>query len=326
MRQKIMQNAIFNCKIKKRFSVSLCCCISLSLLLTSGAAFARENFNDVDESFWGYSVIMELSDKGVISGDDNNMFKPDENITREAFIKLLMAAGSDEITDMDSFNSQMADVDAGRWSHAYVASAIQKNVLNERDLIGGAFRPADALSRADVAKWVSRFVPPSDDLDYLGVFPDVTDSEVDYCASYLYNCGIISGDTDGNYHPDDALTRAQAASIIKNVLDYIEEWGVSSVADNTSSSSLGGVSYKDNVLVLSSMRVVNILSENYDTYCVFTNTDDDLQLLRHGNVIVVPPCEQAPQGDIINVDNISVEDTRVVIYKGAALQHRDILK
>ena len=84
MRQKIMQNAIFNCKIKKRFSVSLCCCISLSLLLTSGAAFARENFNDVDESFWGYSVIMELSDKGVISGDDNNMFKPDENITREA--------------------------------------------------------------------------------------------------------------------------------------------------------------------------------------------------------------------------------------------------
>lgn len=51
-------------------------------------------FDDLPKSHWAYETIMQLSDENVIDGFDNNTFEPEEKVTREQFIKLLVCSNS----------------------------------------------------------------------------------------------------------------------------------------------------------------------------------------------------------------------------------------
>lgn len=55
-------------------------------------------------------------------------------------------------------------------------------------------------------------------------FPDV-DEDAPYAeaAEYLNDIGVMSGDANGNFNPDKAVTRAQMAAILCRVLDETED-------------------------------------------------------------------------------------------------------
>ena len=57
-------------------------------LLTPQMASAK-SFTDVKKSDWHYSVVDELSNKGIINGYEDGTFKPQRPVTYSEFLTLL---------------------------------------------------------------------------------------------------------------------------------------------------------------------------------------------------------------------------------------------
>ena len=77
--------------MKKKFLITAL--VGMLLAFNVCAVSARNmDFDDLPKSHWAYETIMQLSDENVIDGFDNNTFEPEEKVTREQFIKLLVCA------------------------------------------------------------------------------------------------------------------------------------------------------------------------------------------------------------------------------------------
>lgn len=71
--------------------------------LCLGIVSAMEDFSDITSSTWCYKYVLELSDADVIDGYSDGTFKPDNQVTYGAALKLIMlAAGYDEQKPVNS--------------------------------------------------------------------------------------------------------------------------------------------------------------------------------------------------------------------------------
>lgn len=63
--------------------------ITLSAILIAPTNILAKTFSDVNNNDWFYSVVNELSDKGIISGYEDNTFKPQKAVSYAEFLTLL---------------------------------------------------------------------------------------------------------------------------------------------------------------------------------------------------------------------------------------------
>ena len=172
----------------------------------------NERFTDITPSHWAYEAICTLADNFIISGYLDNTFKPDINITRGEFAKIIVSA-----TDCFDHAAQcsFSDVSSDDWYYGYVASALKAGLFSGYP--DGSFRPNDNITRSDICAVVYRSV--KDRLRENGVgelFEDDGDI-ASYAkeAVYALNAnGIISGMGNKKFLPNAAATRAQTARII----------------------------------------------------------------------------------------------------------------
>lgn len=62
-----------------------------------GTSFANENpFDDVPQDHWSRTAIVDLVNKGVIKGYDDNTFKGDQKITRFEMAQMVAKAMANE--------------------------------------------------------------------------------------------------------------------------------------------------------------------------------------------------------------------------------------
>ena len=61
-------------------------------------------FTDLPEDHWAYPAVQQLSDEGTVSVCTNDLFKPNDPVTRAQFVKMLgyrtEEARNDYITDL----------------------------------------------------------------------------------------------------------------------------------------------------------------------------------------------------------------------------------
>lgn len=181
-------------------------------------------FNDLDENHWAYEVVNSLSSKGVINGYEDNTFRPDNTVTRAEFIKLITKGeeilGSTANTKSDA-SIQFSDVSESDWYHDIVIYSAQNGYITGSD---GYFRPNDEITRQDAAVIIYRFVSSMQTLGGNKVFNDRSDIS-DYAresVSRLAASGIISGVGNNMFDPLNSLTRAQAAQLVYNVVEFIK--------------------------------------------------------------------------------------------------------
>ena len=292
--------------MKKRF---LCMLIALAIVTTFfnyGSVLAREyDFNDVPDSHWAYNTIMRLSNDNIIDGFEDNTFVPEGEVTREQFIKLLTCA-TQEIDDESSV-IDISDID-GLWSYTYISNAQKQSIINESDYPDGLFCPQELMNRAVAAKWIYNSLRISISDDTTLHFNDITDDSTQKFVSVLSSVGIISGYEDGGFHPDSTLTRAEAATIIEKIMDYLETWYVSDEPRNI-------IEYSQKATVLDGDDSVNVIKENNSEYCEFSNVDNNILGQKAGDVVIVPACEEAPSGLAVKIKEIIVSDNTVKIIK-----------
>lgn len=186
--------------------------LSGMLILTS-TSFA---FSDLDESHWAYNNVMNMQGSGIISGFTDNTFRPDEALTRDQFITIAVKGLNIEKPDMvrqfeDSFN---------RWSEEYIQTAGYA-MCDVSDIY---FRPDESALREDVAMAIVKLnglEKAKYTLRTLNNFSDkdsISNNRKKYVAIAV-EYGFMSGNADGTFAPKKALTRAEGATVILNMLN-----------------------------------------------------------------------------------------------------------
>lgn len=171
-------------------------------------------FNDVKAEHWGYHEIMYMFRKGIISGDSDKNFRPDESITRAEFLKILCHVFGIK----EQVETVFGDVDRADWFSGYVAGAYQKQLIKGYN---NMFYPNNMLTREDAAVMVYNFAVGS---GFAFEIPADNFEDKDDIAEYaneavgaLASTGIINGIGGNRFAPKSSLTRASAVKLLYEI-------------------------------------------------------------------------------------------------------------
>lgn len=176
-------------------------------------------FADLGDAAWANNYIVELYKLGVISGREEGRFYPNDAITREEYVKLLISGLG--FTEQEG-DGTFTDAEPDAWYEPYLDTAKVFGIVNGRP--DGSFGIGEQISRADMAVMAARAMAARGmTLMPFEGSPFADDKQIAaYAKEDVYRmagAGIING-TGGNvFEPDSPATRAQAAKIIYQILE-----------------------------------------------------------------------------------------------------------
>lgn len=171
-------------------------------------------FSDVDDGHWAKSAIEELYKRGIVNGYPDNTFCPDDRVTREQALKMILCAAEYEPA---AYSGSFFDVDKSAWYASYIGAALQRNIV--RGVGENMFGIGKNVTREDFAVMMYRAVgsPESGEGCVFTDKADIADYAVN-AVDYMSFMKYISGYGDGSFKPKKTITRAEAAMIIYKFL------------------------------------------------------------------------------------------------------------
>lgn len=206
----------------KRFTALLIAVITLC----TTTVFAHP-FTDVS-GHWAEPEIDKAYESGIVNGDGDGTFRPDDGISRAEFVKMLAAVTAENYSE--DIPNDLAESE--HWVSKYYVFA--KNLIYEPlteaekvgNVIPGLLTDADVdepIKRWEMAFMVGKAFENmfyiTDGADYADaaqvaeVYPAAVAEAVAICV----NVGIIKGDENGNFNAGDGGTRAEAATIMNRM-------------------------------------------------------------------------------------------------------------
>lgn len=192
--------------------------IPLLLELEAGDGEQVLPFDDVD-GHWGKDNIMTLYNRGMVEGMGNRLFMPDANVTVAEFITMTENALNIE---QKEYSAQLDDVESTDWYAKAVQAAYDAGMLDTL-IADNKLNPNRAITREEmcaVAVSAYEYVSESS-LDPAEVgFDDVSQiGEIfeEFVAKAVKG-KIVSGMGDNKFSPKECASRAQAVTVILNLL------------------------------------------------------------------------------------------------------------
>lgn len=185
-----------------------------------------KKFKDVPSTHWAKKYIDALVSKDIIKGKTENVFMPNQTITRAEMAAIIARCIKDEVTATETFK----DIDADAWYSRDIA-VLKKLGIVTGDY-DGKFNPNAKITRAELSAILVRFYAymtnnPAEAIDESITieFKDSADIPK-WATAYIAKCsrlGIIGGNNDARVLPIKNATRAEAAKMIYMLLDCIEK-------------------------------------------------------------------------------------------------------
>lgn len=179
-------------------------------------------FSDITNVQWASNAILTLCNKGIINGYEDNTFKPNTNITREEFVKIVISAfGYENATDT---GNTFVDLSSANWAYPYIVTAVNNGIIN--GVSDTQFGMGKKITRQEMAVILYRaLINKGYDIsgDAKTSFTDLDNISV-WAVDAVENMargGVISGFTDGSFKPAENSTRAQASVMVYNTLANI---------------------------------------------------------------------------------------------------------
>lgn len=164
-----------------------------------------------------HSAALCVTEKGLLSGEvigGKHYFHPERTLTRAAFVAMLLDAAEIKCPDAES-TGFADDADIPRAMRGAIKYAKEKGWLGE----GNAFRPHDAITRAEAAEIAARVfslgAPSYGEIasDHQSIPASVVDAI--YAA---FEGGYLPAMSDGSLSYASALTRAEAAVMLARIV------------------------------------------------------------------------------------------------------------
>ena len=172
--------------------------------LCLGVVEEMEDFSDISSSTWCYKYVLELSDADVIDGYSDGTFKPDNQVTYGAALKLIMLAAG---------YTEQAPVNSNVFS-GYLARA------QADGLVSGSVDLDAPITRLAVSQIAAKAMGLS--ISNLSSVRPFTDTSDPY-AQALNAAGIVEGYFDNGtstFKPYNTLTRGQISAIVWRMEQY----------------------------------------------------------------------------------------------------------
>ncbi|WP_158606518.1 fibronectin type III domain-containing protein [Paenibacillus ginsengarvi] len=194
---------------------------------TYAVVWHPQQFKDV-AGHWAQDAVNDMGSRMVVSGVGNDLFNPDQEITRAEFAAILVSGLG---LKLEKAASPFADVKAPEWYVDVIQTAYAGKLISGFE--DGTFRPMDNITREQAmtimasamkltglkAKLASAQagVP-------LGSFADAN-KVAEWAASGITDClqaGIVSGRDGAKLAPKAYMTRAEVAIMMQKLLQYSE--------------------------------------------------------------------------------------------------------
>lgn len=177
-------------------------------------------YADVPDNEWYAPYIKTLTEKGIVSGDGSGYFYPQNNVTREQFVKMLVLAAGEELTeDIYYFD----DVNMNAWYVPYVMTAKNTGII--QGITETTFGVGEKIIRQDMAVMITRILKSkgvSSEISADKFLDESSISEYAYDSVYfMKGLDLIEG-YDRLFNPHSYLTKAEAAKVVVSLMDYIE--------------------------------------------------------------------------------------------------------
>lgn len=186
-------------------------------------SYAPQTFSDLTTS-WAKPYANRLIGMGVISGYEDGKFRPDQPVTRAEWVKLLAdAIGLPATSGATGFAD---DSLIPAWAKAQVKAATDMGYVTGFDTKDGSvFNASQRITRAEIAVIAARVLKTA------GIAPagsSKTFNDASAIPAWALDAvnqttssGIVNGYPDGNFRPDDTLTRAEAVKVASTLLDAL---------------------------------------------------------------------------------------------------------
>lgn len=210
--------------------------IIISIFILCTTVFAHP-FNDIS-SHWAEEEIAKAYENGIVEGDGTGAFRPNDNISRAEFLKIVTA------TIASRFSIEIPEAEnSTHWADKYRAFATQSYLYVNSSLVYDGVSPAvmyDENYDLPIRRWEMAYILDNAFVNIYNMKGPEENSSADSAqieANYdetisqaiqsLVGFGIINGDEKGNFNPSNCGTRAEAIALINRstlVMDEIEAY------------------------------------------------------------------------------------------------------
>ncbi len=193
-------------------------------IITSDAQDTTEdmalNFSDLSSDGCGYNSILNLGKKDIQSGVTAGSIRPDANVTREEFAKMMVVARN-YVVASDATIEAADSSSVSDWAKGYFKTAMDKGIIN--GYTDGTVRGAGEVNRAEMATIIVRSINASTDSFNSSSFTDITEN--DWYAKYVEcakTLGVVNGYQDGSFAGENLVTRREAFAMIERMVRLLE--------------------------------------------------------------------------------------------------------
>lgn len=207
--------------------------IALVLVLCSVTSVAYAGTFYDTQGHWADEDIKYAVENGIVNGYEDGSFKPNEQITRAEYTKMLIAAFA------ENFNIDLEDFDdKSHWASKYNNYAKQYLFYIDKSMVYDDVTPA--LLEGEnydypIRRWEMAYMLCSslvNAFDVKAVNTDYTDKEltlntygelIEQTISTCIGIGMLKGDQNANFNASKNATRAEAVTIIARLDRRIKE-------------------------------------------------------------------------------------------------------
>ncbi len=184
-------------------------------------------FSDVGPNDWFYSMVQFAKHKGLMQGDPEGTFRPDDSMTRAELVTMFYRL---EGKPAHSGSNPFKDVSSNDWYYDQILWAAENGLVNGKE--ADRFCPTDSITRQELVTLFHRYVNKkgldSGNRIDLAIFGDraTIDSWATDPVQWAVAEGLVVGIQEGAgmvFAPKSTATRAQVATIM---MRYIQKYKV----------------------------------------------------------------------------------------------------
>ncbi|MBU5436972.1 S-layer homology domain-containing protein [Tissierella sp. MSJ-40] len=215
---------------------------------------------------WAKEDIEYLLKKDIISGYSDDSFKPDKEVSRAEFIKMI----NNVFGFTKTVNLSFTDVKETDWFYKEIKKGVAAGYIEGYE--DGTIRPNNKINREEASKIIATvFKLENSNEDSYKKFKDSNQisSWARAYVSLMLDKGYIKGYSDNTFGPKKNITRAEVAHIIRNasgeILNESKEYSLGEVKGNViinkSNVTLNGTTIEGNLYLTEGIGTGDILLE-----------------------------------------------------------------
>lgn len=195
----------------------LCAAMVLTGMLATctGSAWADVAYPDVDSSTIQGQAIVKMTEAGVVGGYEDGTFRPDGQLTRAEFVKIVN--GVFHYQETGEAITAFDDID-GHWAQGQIEIAQQNGYIGGVGYIEGigkhCFAPDATLTREQVAVILSRILKLENVFQMNLVVQDAVSDWAKADVEKAIVCGVFALEDNNTFRATEPITRAEVCQAL----------------------------------------------------------------------------------------------------------------